>query len=102
MNRTFTHYDSISYTEKCKGVNKLNKKKTQAIKIVKLTTSSSYVRNYAKELMDKFGVKFFVFFTSGIFSSILSNFFDFYVEKFMINAGIDNKVKNYVKIKSKN
>ena len=84
MSTIFKHYNSISYTEKCKGVNKLNKKKTQATKIVKLTTSSSYVQNYTKEMMDKFGVKLFIFFFSGIFSSFLSNFLDFYVEKLMI------------------
>jgi len=94
----FTHYDSISYTKKCEGVNKLNKKKSQCIKIVKIATSSSYVKNYTKKQMNKFGIKIFVFFFSGLFSSFLSNFLDFYVEKIMSSTGIENKLKKYLKI----
>jgi hypothetical protein len=100
MSRVFSHYDSISYTEKCKGVNKLNKKRSQALKILEITTTSSHVQNYTKNLMENFWVKVMVYFGSGVFSSFLSNFFDFYVEKVMEKSGLDEKVKKMVKVKA--
>ena len=100
MSRTFSHYSSISYSEKCKDVNRLNKKRSQAIKIVEITTTSSHVQNYTKNMMNKFFVKMMVYFCSGIFSSIISNFFDFYIEKIMAKSGLDEKIRKLVKIKA--
>lgn len=99
MSRLFSHYDSISYSEKCKGVNKLNKKRSQTLKILEITTTSSHVQNYTKHLMENFAFKIFVYFGSGLFSSFISNFFDFYVEQVMEKSGLDEKVKKMIKIK---
>lgn len=93
MCRTFSHYKSISYSENCKGVNKLKKKRTQTNKIVKITTNSSYVKTYTSKMMHNFYMKVFVFFCSGMFSSLVSNFFDFYIEKLMVSSGLDKKMK---------
>ena len=89
MSVAFRHYDSISYSENCKGVNKLNKKKEQATKILEITNKTCYIKNLSKKQSNKFMYKMFVFFISGIFSSIIQNIFDHYFDRLMAKSGFE-------------
>ncbi len=79
MSSSFKHYDSISYSDYCKSVDKLNKKKTQATKILE---------NYSKKRTSNFLNKFLLCFFSGLVGSILQNIFNMYFEHFMGKLGL--------------
>lgn len=94
MTSAFRFYDSISYSDNCKGVNKLNKKKTQAVKVVEITTHESYVENKVKQNTNNFFFRVCIFFFSGMVASIIDNIYRFYFKKFMKRMGFDDKSIN--------
>jgi hypothetical protein len=93
MSRAFSYNDTISYSKPIQEIKNSKMKKKQTEKIIQISTHSSYSTKYSEDLIKFVYIKAFYVFTSSIFRSILNEFYTNMLRKFMLDSGLEKKIK---------